>query len=96
MESVKRGYIPSDITEFGAGAEEKLKAAGTELCFLLNRGYPVKAASTFVGNHHLLSERQRLALARITSADSAIEARRQKMLTQAPSELVLDGFNTMI
>lgn len=88
MESVKRGYIPSDITEFGPETEGKLKAAGTELCFLLNRGYPVKAASTFVGNHHLLSERQRLALARITSTDSAIEARRQTMLTQASSELV--------
>ena len=96
MESVKRGYIPNDITEFGPEAEGKLKAACTELCFLLNRGYPVKAASTFVGNHHLLSERQRLALARITSTDSAIETRRQTMLTQVPPELVLDGFNTII
>ena len=96
MESVKRGYIPNDIAEFGPGAEGKLKAACTDLCFLLNRGYPVKAASTFVGNHHLLSERQRLALARITSADSAIAARWRTRLTQTPPELVLDGFNTII
>ena len=53
--------------EFGAKAAEKLNAAGQELVFLLNRGYDVKSASTFIGNHHLLSERQRLALARITS-----------------------------
>ena len=96
MESVKRGYVPSDITEFGPKAEGRLRAAGTELCYLLNRGYPVKAASTFVGNHHLLSERQRLALARITSTDLAIEARRRTMLQNAPPELVLDGFNTIV
>lgn len=44
MESIRRGYIPSDVTEFGSAAQEKLKAAGSKLCFLLNRGYPVKAA----------------------------------------------------
>lgn len=96
MEIVKRGYEPKDAMEFGSKAAEKLNAAGQELVFLLNRGYDVKSASTFIGNHHLLSERQRLALARITSTKAALMERRRKELTQAPAELVFDGFNTII
>ena len=96
VEIVKRGYEPKDAMEFGSKAAEKLNAAGQELVFLLNRGYDVKSASTFIGNHHLLSERQRLALARITSTKAALMERRRKELTQAPAELVFDGFNTII
>ena len=96
METVKRGYEPKDAVEFGLKALEKLNAAAQELRFLLNRGYDVKSASTFIGNHYLLSERQRLALARIISTDVALAERRQKELAQAPEELTLDGFNTII
>ncbi len=96
MEIVKRGYEPKDAIEFGSKAAEKLNAAGQELVFLLNRGYDVKSASTFVGNHHLLSERQRMALARIVSTASAVQRRKRKELIQAPDYLVLDGFNTII
>lgn len=96
METVRRGYEPKDAAEFGPKSLDKLNAAVQELRFLLNRGYDVKSASTFIGNHHLLSERQRLALARITSTDAALAERRRKELLQAPEELVLDGFNTMI
>ncbi len=96
METVKRGYEPKDTVEFGPNATEKLNAAGQELAFLINRGYDIKSASTFVGNHHLLSERQRLALARILSTDNALQARKQKELLQAPDSLALDGFNTII
>lgn len=96
MEIVKRGYEPKDILEFGPKAAEKLNAAGQELIFLMNRGYDVKSASTFIGNHYLLSERQRLALARIISTEDALRARKQKELLQAPESLVVDGFNTII
>lgn len=96
MEIVKRGYEPKDILEFGPKAAEKLNAAGQELIFLMNRGYDVKSASTFIGNHYLLSERQRLALTRITSTEDALRARKQKELLQAPESLVVDGFNTII
>ena len=96
VEIVKRGYEPKYAMEFGSKAAEKLNAAGQELVFLLNRGYDVKSASTFIGNHHLLSERQRLALARITSTEAALMERRRKELAQAPEELVFDGFNTII
>lgn len=96
MEIVKRGYEPKDTLEFGPKAAEKLNAAGQELIFLMNRGYDVKSASTFIGNHYLLSERQRLALARIISTEDALRARKQKELLQAPESLVVDGFNTII
>ena len=96
METVKRGYVPKDTVEFGPKATAKLNAAAQELAFLLDRGYDTKSASTFVGNHHLLSERQRLALARITSPRAALEERERKRLQEAPEALVLDGFNTII
>lgn len=96
MEVVRRGYVPKDSIEFGPKATEELSAAAQELVFLMERGYDTKSASTFVGNHHLLSERQRLALARIVSTSSAVQARKQKELLQAPDSLVLDGFNTII
>lgn len=96
MEVVRRGYVPKDTVEFGPKATEKLSAAAQELVFLMERGYDTKSASTFVGNHHLLSERQRLALARIVSTSSAVQAQKQKELLQAPDSLVLDGFNTII
>ena len=96
METVKRGYVPKDTVEFGPKAAAKLNAAAQELAFLLDRGYDTKSASTFVGNHHLLSERQRLALARITSPRAALEERERKRLREAPEALVLDGFNTII
>jgi len=72
METVKRGYVPKDTVEFGPKAAAKLNAAAQELAFLLDRGYDTKSASTFVGNHHLLSERQRLALALMNHPDFLI------------------------
>ena len=96
MEIVRRGYVPQDSIEFGAKAAEQLNAAAQELVFLMDRGYDTKSASTFVGNHHLLSERQRMALARIVSTASAVQNRKRKELLQAPDYLVLDGFNTII
>ena len=96
METVKRGYVPKDTIEFGPKTAAKLNAAAQELVFLMDRGYDTKSASTFVGNHHLLSERQRLALARMTSPHAALEERERKRLREAPQSLVLDGFNTII
>ena len=96
MEIVRRGYVPQDSIEFGAKAAEQLNAAAQELVFLMDRGYDTKSTSTFVGNHHLLSERQRMALARIVSTASAVQRRKRKELIQAPDYLVLDGFNTII
>lgn len=96
METVRRGYEAKDTVEFGALAQEKLCAASQELQFLLNRGYDIKSASTFIGNHHLLSERQRMAITRITSSKGSLQGRGKKELVEAPDELVFDGFNTIV
>ena len=54
----------------------------------MDRGYDTKSASTFVGNHHLLSERQRMALARIVSTASAVQRRKRKELQ--PGEMLAE------
>ena len=97
--STRRGYSPDDKRDFANAAIHKLRNAGEELFFLLNRGYAAKGASTFIGNHHLLSERQRVALTRIVSASEDIALRREKQLspeTLAGAEVHIDGFNLLI
>ena len=93
---VKRGYMPSDDKEF-IDQIEKLREAGEELFYLINRGYQIKPASTFVGNHHLLSERQRLALVRSISPKGSIEERVAKEVHELKDSVVyIDTFNTVI
>ena len=93
---VKRGYVPSDDREFTEQID-KLISAGEELYYLINRGYQIKPASTFVGNHHLLSERQRLALVRSISPKGSIEERVAKEVHELKDSIVyIDTFNTVI
>lgn len=96
MDVVRRGYDPQDSRLFGPQAMETLRAAAQELSYLIDRGYELKSASTFVCNHHLLAERQRLALARTVSTHEALALRERKRLTAAPPSLVVDGFNAVI
>ena len=96
---VKRGFVPTDERDFSPENIEKLKSASEEVYFLMNRGYPVKSVTTFVGNHYLLSERQRLALARTVSAEAHIQNRKQKELSDADlagKVIYIDGFNIII
>jgi len=97
--TVKRGYVPTDTRDFGEKQLPILKASAEEVYYLLNRGYSVKNASTFVGNHHLLSERQRLAIARAISPEQQIQIRKQKQLSDSDLKgktIHIDGFNTII
>lgn len=95
---VKRGYSPNDQKEFGNKSIEKLLKAGRDLQYLLNQEYNIKSASTFVGNHYLLSERQRLGLVRAISSEESIKKRKNKEIEQIPCESIIniDGFNTII
>ncbi len=96
-EVVQRGYDPTDERDFHKQLET-LGKAGEDVYYLINHGYPVKSATEFVGNHYLLSERQRLALARSISAESSILARKAKELSNLVegSTVYIDGFNTII
>ena len=95
---VKRGHSPNDQKEFAGKSVDILLKAGQDLQYLLNRGYHIKGASTFVGNHYLLSERQRLALVRAISSEESIKMRRNKEIESiSPGSVVnIDGFNTII
>lgn len=97
----KRGYVPEDASQFSGENLERLKKAADEVQFLLDRGYAVKPTTTFVGNHYMFSERQRLALARSVSSKACIIKRNRKELlrqgnTNMPKSVYIDGFNTII
>ena len=96
--AVKRGYSPNDQKEFSSKSMDRLLKAGQDLQYLLNHGYNIKGASTFVGNHYLLSERQRLALTRAISSNDNIKMRERKEVKSIPQGSVvnIDGFNTII
>jgi len=96
---VKRGFVPTDQRDFNPQNLEKLKKASEEVYFLISRDYPIKSVTTFIGNHYLLSERQRLALARAISPESSIQNRKAKELSDSDltgETLYIDGFNTII
>ena len=95
----KRGFVPEDERNFSPEALQLLRTASRHVCYLINEGFELKSASTFVGNHYLLSERQRLAIMRSVAADERIAARKSKeVLTEelAGKEVWIDGFNTII
>ncbi|WP_252231962.1 DUF434 domain-containing protein [Clostridium sp. ZBS15] len=95
---VKRGYVATDEKEFNEKSLLKLYKAGQDLYYLLNQGYNIKSASVFIGNHYLLSERQRLALVRAVSAKNRILIRKAKEIKGNLDGCVvnIDGFNTII
>lgn len=76
--TTKRGFCKEDEIQFSGKQLEKLYHAAADFYYLINRGYQVKGASTFVGNHFMLSERQRLALARAISKKEEIDLRKSK------------------
>lgn len=95
---MKRGYSQKDNIEFGDKSLHTLKKAGGDLFYLLNQGYKVKGAVEFVGNHYLLSQRQRQALQRsIYSKENLINREQKEIYSDLENrEVHIDGFNTII
>ncbi|MCR5248968.1 MAG: DUF434 domain-containing protein [Lachnospiraceae bacterium] len=95
--NAKRGYVPEDDKNFSKSALVTLRNASRHIRYLINEGYDLKQASTFVGNHFVLSERQRLAIVRSISTDEQLRLRKSKEKTSVTGEEVwIDGFNTVI
>ena len=97
--NAKRGYVPEDDNNFSSSAIEKMRTASRHITYLLNEGYDLKQASTFVGNHFILSERQRLALMRSVASKEQLTGRIQKQVPLEDlkgKEVWIDGFNTVI
>ncbi len=95
--NAKRGYVPEDDRNFSPAAVETMRTASRHIKYLIDEGYDLKQASTFVGNHYVLSERQRLALMRSVATTEQLNVRKAKEKTQiAGEEVWIDGFNTII
>ncbi len=97
--NAKRGYVPEDERNFSPEALETMRTASRHIYYLINEGYDLKQASVFVGNHFMLSERQRLAMMRSLATDSQLRLRKEKKvhLSQiSGQEVWIDGFNTII
>ena len=97
----KRGFVPEDVKNFSPQALEIMRTAARHVCYLINEDYDLKQATTFVGNHYLLSERQRLAIMRSVATQAQIENRQKKQVamtaqTMSGREVWIDGFNTII
>lgn len=93
--NAKRGYVPEDERNFSTAALETMRTASRHISFLINEGYDLKQASTFVGNHYLLSERQRLAIMRSLATQEQLAQRKAKEKASG-KEVWIDGFNTII
>ena len=99
MKVVRRGYLPSYEKLFKEEGLEKIKEAGKDALYLLNRGYRVKTATMFVQQHYMLDEAQRLVIARCLATDEAIKSRKEKEVSKEDLEgktIYIDGFNAII
>ena len=78
---------------------ETMRQASRHIGYLINEGYDLKQAATFVGNHFLLSERQRLAVMRSLATKEQLRDRESKRIPEtelAGRDVWIDGFNTVI
>lgn len=98
MADSRRGFVPSDDSEFNIESQLLLRRAQKDILYLLEQGYPIKNASTFVGNHFMLSERQRLAIVRASATSDILTIRQDKKLTMETlgKKVYVDGFNAII
>ena len=95
----KRGYVPEDERNFSPSAMKVLRTASGHVEYLINEGYDLKQAVTFVGNHFLLSERQRLSVMRSVATREQLNDRENKSVPVtelAGRDIWIDGFNTII
>jgi hypothetical protein len=91
-----RGPDPRDGEAFGPSSLPALRAAVSDLSWLLSRGYAPVSALKLVGDHWGLTERQRMAVRRSACSD---EARARRLARQVATtaldgrDLWIDGFN---
>ena len=95
--NAKHGYVPEDERNFSPAALEKMRTASRHIEYLINEGYDLKQAATFVGNHLLLSERQRLAIMRsLATEEQLVERRRKEVSAISGKDVFIVGFNIII
>ena len=95
----RRGYVPDDERNFSPEGILLMRTASRHIGYLINEGYDLRQATTFVGNHFLLSERQRLAVMRSLATSEQLADRERKRIEASElsgREVWVDGFNTII
>lgn len=98
-QATRRGFDPNDAAWFSAEAITGLGIAQEEIQWLLDRGYQPGPVVEFVGSHHQLHARQRIALQRSTSSQNQYQLRQSKKLPFEMAKdgcLYIDGFNLII
>jgi hypothetical protein len=94
-----RGPGPQDLVWFGAEARGGLRAAVTDLSWLLSRGYAMPSALKLVGDRYRLVERQRVAVQRSACSDAALASRKSRQVDARSIQgksLLIDGFNLIL
>ena len=93
-----RGPHPEDEELFSPSTWTALRAATSDLSWLLTRGYAINSALKIVGDRYSLAARQRTAVARCACSDEAI-IERQKHRVEPDAifgeELWIDGYNVI-
>ena len=95
----RRGFDPEDTKWFTEESIAKLRIAQEDIQWLLDRDYKLDSIIELVGNHYLLSARQRTALKRGTSPTLHYKKRQSTMLPYDAAKdgcLYIDGFNLII
>ena len=94
-----RGAHPEDRKLFAEDQLSKLRAAVSELSWLLTRNYAMKGALKLVGDKFGLTERQRLAVSRAGCSDQSQTHRTSTRVAideLKARHIIIDGFNLLI
>lgn len=95
---VHRGAASEDHQLFAPAQLPNLRAAATDLCWLLDRDYAPRSALEVVGNRYCLAARQRMALSRYACSETNARHRRERRLDLIAlhgRELWIDGYNVL-
>ncbi len=94
-----RGAHPSDASSFAENHRPALRAAVTDVSWLMSRGYTADSGIRLAGDRYRLKERQRNAVLRCACTEQNKDAR---LLKKSPAsalsgqKLLIDGFNLLI
>jgi len=94
-----RGAAPEDNELFEPRHWPAMRAALSDLIWLLERGYSSTSALELVGNHYELTRRQRLAVSRCAATTAQVSSRLQSRMSPEQlrgQNLWVDGFNVLM
>ena len=99
QEQKHRCAHPEDRELFNDGLLVSLRMAVYELSWLLSRDYVMHSALELIGNHHKLTQRQRMVISRAACSDRSRKVRKAKCLPMEKiknRQVIIDGFNLII